>query len=115
MTRAEAVSLRRALSNELREREEFVRTVGRHRADGSYEVRSRRAASAGHVKVFDSFAELERLYAELPAEFTAEDVEHPGLSGGRRHLVVHHVAEHPSFACEIVKRQPLTARKCRTG
>nr|WP_321112353.1 hypothetical protein [Halorussus salinisoli] len=88
-----------------------MRTVGSHREDGSYVVSRRRAESAGHRKVFESFAELRRLYDRLPGEFTAADVERTGLTGGRRHMLVHHLAEHPAFDCELAKRQPLTARK----
>jgi hypothetical protein len=61
--------------------------------------------------VFESFADLRRLYDRLPDEFTAEDVERSGLTGGRRHMLVHHFAEHPAFECELDKRQPLTAKK----
>jgi hypothetical protein len=61
--------------------------------------------------VFESFAALRRAYDRLPAEFTAADVEQTGVTGGRRHMLVHHFAEHPAFDCELVKRQPLTARK----
>ncbi|SEO72926.1 hypothetical protein SAMN04487948_104408 [Halogranum amylolyticum] len=61
--------------------------------------------------MFASFAELRRLYGRLPTEFTAEDVGRSGLTGGRRHMLVRHLAEHPAFGCELVSRQPLTARK----
>ncbi|UPV74681.1 hypothetical protein M0R89_01095 [Halorussus limi] len=71
----------------------------------------RQAESAGHRKVFESFAALRRLYDDLPAEFTAADVERSGLTGGRRHVLVHHFAEHPAFECGLSKRQPLTASK----
>lgn len=91
-----------------------MRTVGVHREDGSYVVARRSADSSGHRKVFDSFATLRRLYDRLPEEFAAGDVERPGLTGGRRHMLVHHFAEHPTFDCELVKRQPLTARKRRS-
>jgi hypothetical protein len=104
--------LRAALGEALTERREFVRTAGTHREDGSYVVERRQADSAGHRKVFESFAALRRLYDELPATFVAGDVEQSGLTGGRRHVLVHHFAEHPAFDCELVKRQPLTARKC---
>jgi len=107
--------LRAALGEALTERRAFVRTVGRHREDGSYVVERRRADSAGHRKVFESFAALRRLYDELPATFTAADVERSGLTGGRRHVLVHHFAEHPAFDCELAKRQPLTARKTDRG
>ncbi|WP_132059585.1 DUF7528 family protein [Halorussus amylolyticus] len=111
LSRAEADRLRAALGEALTERREFVRTVGTHREDGSYVVARRRADSSGHRKVFESFAALRRLYDRLPSEFTAEDVGRTGLTGGRRHMLVHHFAEHPGFDCELSKRQPLTGRK----
>lgn len=74
-------------------------------------VARRRAESAGHRKVFDSFGALGELYERLPPEFTAEDVEFPGLTGGRRHMLVRHFTEHPAFDCALDRRQPLTARK----
>jgi hypothetical protein len=106
-----ARALRAALGEALARRREFTHTVGEHRPDGSYVVARRRAESTGHRKVFDSLDALEALYEDLPREFTAEDVEAAGLSGGRRHLVVRHFAEHPGFDCALVARQPLTARK----
>ena len=111
LTRAEADQLRAALGDALTERREFVQTVGTHREDGSYVVERRGADSSGHRKVFESFAALRRLYDRLPAEFTATDVAQSGLTGGRRHMLVHHLTEHPAFDCERTKRQPLTARK----
>lgn len=111
LTRAEADQLRGALGEALTERREFVRTVGTHREDGSYVVARRRADSSGHRKVFEGFAALRRLYDRLPEEFTAENVGRTGLTGGRRHMLVHHFAEHPAFACELSRRQPLTAEK----
>ena len=111
LSRAEADQLRAALGDALTERREFVRTVGTHREDGSYVVARRRADSSGHSKVFESFAALRRLYDRLPGEFAAEDVGRSGLTGGRRHMLVHHFAEHPAFDCELAKHQPLTASK----
>lgn len=61
--------------------------------------------------MFDSVDDCVALYDRLPAEFTAEDVAVGGLSGGRRHMLVRHFAEHPAFDCDLVSRQPLTARK----
>lgn len=107
----EARDLRTALDNALYRTEAFTHTVCEHRPDGSYVVTRRRADSSGHRKVFDSFTALRELYDHLPEEFTAEDVGHAGLTGGRRHMLVHHLAEHPDFDCELVRRQPLTARK----
>lgn len=94
---------------------EFVRTTGEHRTDGSYVVSRRGANSAGHSKVFETFERLARLYERLPDEFTAADVEVEGVTGGRRHMLVHHVAEHPAFDCRLVKLQPLTVRKGGKG
>lgn len=111
LTRAEADELRTALGEALTERREFVQTVGQHREDGSYVVARRRANSTGHRKVFESFDALVRLYERLPDEFTAEAVGQTGLTGGRRHMLVHHFAEHPAFDCELARRQPLTAEK----
>lgn len=71
----------------------------------------RHADSAGHEKVFDAFAAVERLYERLPDRFGAEDVERTGVTGGRRHLLVRHFLEHPAFDCRLVGRQPLTAEK----
>ena len=61
--------------------------------------------------MFERFTALERLYRRLPDEFTAEEVGRSGLTGGRRHMLVRHFAEHPAFDCELVSRQPLTVRK----
>jgi hypothetical protein len=61
--------------------------------------------------VFDSFDTLRRLYEGLPREFTARDVAGDGLTGSRRHTLVHHLAEHPAFDCDLASRQPLTGRK----
>lgn len=111
LSEGEARALRSALGEALARRREFHHTTGQRRADGAYVVTRRRASSTGHRKVFDSPGALRALYEGLPAEFTAEDVETAGLSGGRRHLVVRHLAEHPGFDCALVSRQPLTARK----
>lgn len=110
-SRPAARELRDQLSAALAERRTFLRTVGEHRADGSYEVSRRHADSAGHSKVFDRFTEVERLYDQLPDRFTAEDVGRAGLTGGRRHVLLYHFAEHPAFDCELVSRQPLTVEK----
>jgi hypothetical protein len=107
----EARALRTALGDALHRVTEFTHTTGEHRPDGSYVVSRRRASSSGHRTVFDDFGEVRALYDELPTEFTAEHVER--VTGGRRHMLVWHVAEHPAFDCRIVSRQPLTARKGR--
>ncbi len=106
---AEARTLRSALDDALHRVTEFTHTTGEQRPDGSYVVSRRRASSSGHRRVFDSFAALRARYDALPETFTADDVE--WATGGRRHMLVWHVAEHPEFDCRIVKRQPLTARK----
>lgn len=111
LDRQMAAELRDALGDALVHEEEYLHTAGRHRKDGSYVVERRGADSAGHRKVFDSFTRVERLYERLPVEFTADDVGHTGLTGGRRHMLVHHFVEHAAFDCELVSRQPLTARK----
>ncbi|MFC4359020.1 hypothetical protein ACFO0N_13810 [Halobium salinum] len=111
LSRAGAVALRDALGDALTRRETYFRTVGEHREDGSYVVSRRGADSAGHSKVFRSFEELERLYERLPATFTANEVGRSGLTGGRRHMLVRHLAEHPAFDCGLTSQQPLTARK----
>ena len=111
LDRDTAAALRGALSEALTERREYVHTVGSHRADGSYVVSRRGADSAGHRKVFEKFAALREQYAALPATFTAADVDVPGVTGGRRHLLVRHLAEHPAFECALVARQPLTVEK----
>ena len=111
LDRAAARALRDQLSEAVTGRRVFRDTVGVERPDGSYVVARRRADSAGHRTVFDRFAALRRLYESLPERFGADDVSTAGVSGGRRHLVVRHVVEHPAFDCELVTRQPLTARK----
>ncbi|MFC7167673.1 DUF7528 family protein [Halospeciosus flavus] len=111
LTRAEAAALRETLDDTLTGREEFLRTAGVHREDGSYVVERRGADSAGHRKVFECFDALRRLYDRLPATFTADDLSATGLTGGRRHMVLRHFVEHPAFDCTLSKRQPLTARK----
>jgi hypothetical protein len=114
LSHAEARRLRERLGDALVRREEFLHTAGEHRPDGSYVVARRRADSAGNRKVFDSVRALERLWERLPAEFTADDLGRTGLTGGRRHMVLRHLAEHPAFDCELVSEQPLTARKGQT-
>lgn len=111
LSRRQADRLREALGAALTERREFVHTVGEHREDGCYVVSRRGADSSGHRKVFESLEALSRRYEHLPTEFTAADVGETGLTGGRRHMLVHHFVEHPAFDCELVARQPLTAHK----
>ena len=115
LTREQAAELRDSLGEALTTEREFVHTACEHREDGTYRVSRRGADSAGHSKVFESFEHLVRLYGRLPDEFTAEAVGRTGLTGGRRHMLVHHFAEHPAFDCELVSRQPLTVRKCGGG
>lgn len=111
LDRDEAAELRDRLADALTERHEFFRTTGEHREDGSYVVSRRGADSSGHRKVFESFEHLRRLYDRLPDAFAAADVGRSGLTGGRRHMVVRHFAEHPEFDCDLVSRQPLTVEK----
>ncbi len=111
LSRETARELRSALGDALTDAREFVHTVGRHREDGSYVVERRGADSAGHRKVFDSFAACRRLYESLPATFAATDLDAPGVSGGRRHMLAWHFAEHPAFDCSLGGRQPLTVEK----
>jgi hypothetical protein len=115
LTRAEARALRDELSEALTRRREFVRTAGVHREDGRYVVERRGADSSGHRKVFGAFEHLRRLYDRMPDRFTAEDVGRSGLTGGRRHMVLCHFAEHPAFDCELDSRQPLTVEKRDSG
>lgn len=114
LTRDQVRELREQLGEALTDRSEFVHTSGQHREDGSYVVERRGADSSGHRKVFDSFEACRGLFAALPEEFTAADVESAGLSGGRRHMLAWHFVEHPAFECDLVTRQPLTVRKRRT-
>ncbi|MFT4889255.1 MAG: hypothetical protein ACI9YT_000164 [Halobacteriales archaeon] len=111
LDRTDAVELRDSLDEALTRTREFVYTASRHREDGGYVVERRGADSAGHRKVFESFDGCRRLYERLPEEFVAEDVTRTGVTGGRRHLLVRHFAEHPAFDCELVSRQPLTVAK----
>ena len=115
LSRKQAAELRDSLGDALTTEREFVHTASEHREDGTYKVSRRGADSAGHSKVFQSFEHLIRLYGRLPEEFTADAVGRTGLTGGRRHLLVHHFAEHPAFDCELVSRQPLTVRKREEG
>lgn len=115
ISRRAAASLRGILDEALTERREYVYTAGTHRADGAYVVSRRGADSAGHSKVFESFEAMAELYESLPSRFTAEDVVAPGVTDGRRHLLVRHFTEHPDFACGLVSRQPLTAEKRDEG
>ncbi|MFD1646218.1 DUF7528 family protein [Haloarchaeobius litoreus] len=115
LTQESAAELRDQLAEALTRTHEFVHTTGTHREDGSYVVARRGADSAGHSKVFERVDALERLYDRLPDSFTAEDVGRTGLTGGRRHMLVWHFAEHPGFDCELVSRQPLTVEKHGEG
>lgn len=108
---ATAADLRASLGAALSRRRSFLRTACERRSDGRYAVLRRGADSDGHSKVFESKAAAFDLFEELPREFVAEDVDRAGVSGNRRHLLVHHFAEHPDFPCELVSKQPLTARK----
>jgi hypothetical protein len=111
LTRADAVALKERLGDAVVADREFFRTAGRHREDGSYEVRRRGADSTGNAKVFRDFDAVERLYERLPREFGADDVSRTGITGSRRHMLVRHFAEHPAFDCRITSRSPLRVRK----
>jgi len=111
LSRSDAAALQDAVGEALTERNEFFRTAGEYREDGTYEVSRRGADSAGNAKVFHGFEELRRLYERLPDEFDADDVGRTGITGSRRHMIVRHVAEHPAFDCEIASRKPLRAAK----
>ncbi len=118
LSRADARRLRDELTAALAGRREFVRTAGEHRPDGSYVVARANADSAGNAKQFRDFRAMERLYDRLPERFDAAAVgdaatesDAGAVSGTRRHLLVHHFAEHPAFDCELIGRQPLTAAK----
>ncbi|MFC6732171.1 hypothetical protein [Haladaptatus sp. DYSN1] len=111
LPRSVARQLHDEIGEALHHREEFFRTVGEYRENGTYRVSRRGATSGGNAKVFRSFEELERLYERLPAAFTANDVGRTGITGSRRHMLVRHFAEHPTFACKITRRNPLTVKK----
>jgi len=111
LSRAEAAELQAAIGEAITHSREFLRTVGEHREDGRYVVSRRGADSTGNAKVFESFDVLRRLYERLPDAFTADDVGRTGITGSRRHMLVHHFCEHPAFDCGIDRRSPLTASK----
>lgn len=111
LARPQAAALRDALTDALTGRRAFVHTACEHRADGAYVVERHGADSAGHRKVFESFERCRGLYDRLPREFAAEDVQHAGVTAGRRHMLVWHFVEHDAFECQLLSRQPLTARK----
>ncbi len=111
LSREAATALSDALDEAAVSTEEFFRTAGTHRADGSYVVSRRGADSAGNEKVFDSFDRLRRLYERLPEEFDAEAVGRTGITGSRRHMLVRHFAEHPAFDCTTTSQSPLRVIK----
>lgn len=111
LDRGRTEALRSELEDALDEQLQFVHTAGEHRRSGEYVVERRGADSAGHRKVFPSFRHLERFYHRLPDRFTAEDLTRSGLTAGRRHMVLWHFVEHPSFECSLTSRQPLTVEK----
>lgn len=115
LTREQARRIRDALDDAMTAEREFLHTAGRHREDGTYVVSRRGADSAGNTKVFENFEQLRRLFDRLPTEFTAEEVTRTGITGSRRHMLVHHFAEHPAFDCSVASRNPLTVRKAEAG
>lgn len=104
-------TLRDGLADALVDRESFFHTAGEHRPDGSYVVERTGADSTGNSKVFESFETLVRLAERLPDEVVADDFSRVGLTGGRRHMVLWHLVEHPAFPFELASRQPLTATR----
>ncbi|WP_049915867.1 DUF7528 family protein [Haloferax mucosum] len=111
MSRDAAADLQDAIGTALTEKQEFFRTAGEYRRDGSYVVSRRGADSTGNAKVFTSFDELHRLYDRLPERFTADDVGRTGITGSRRHMIIRHFGEHPAFDCRIASRNPLAGEK----
>ncbi|WP_394350890.1 hypothetical protein [Halobacterium sp. CBA1126] len=111
LSREDAAELRDAVGDALTGREEFFRTAGVHREDGSYVVERRGADSAGNSVVFESFAELRGLFDRLPETFDAETLSADGFTGSRRHMLVRHFAEHPQFPCTLASRNPLRGEK----
>lgn len=111
LSRATAVSLRSAIGDAVEGRTSFLRTEGVHRSDGSYVVARRCAESSGNSVVFDSFAGLVDDFEALPSEFGAAAVASWGVTGSRRHMVVWHLIEHPTFRCGLTSRNPLRAHK----
>jgi len=105
------MQLRDAVGDALTNRQEFLRTAGERREDGSYVVERRGADSTGNSAVFDSFDAARRLFDRLPDAFTAEDLGTAGYTGSRRHMLVRHFAEHPAFPCTLASRNPLRAEK----
>ncbi|MFB6132273.1 MAG: hypothetical protein ABEJ44_02560 [Halanaeroarchaeum sp.] len=104
-------TLREGLTEALVDRESYLHTAGEHRPDGSYVVERTGADSTGNAKVFGSFDALVRLADRLPDEVVADDLSRVGLTGGRRHMVLWHLVEHPRFPFELGSRQPLTATR----
>jgi len=107
----DANKLQQELEDALTATAEFMHTTAEHRRDGKYVVERRGADSAGNRKVFDSFEELRRLADRLPRTVGADDLTRVGLTGGRRHMVLWHLIEHPEFPFELDGRQPLTATR----
>lgn len=105
------MQLRDAVGDALTTKQEFLRTAGEHREDGSYVISRRSADSTGNSAVFESFDAARRLFDRLPEAFTATDVGSAGYTGSRRHMIVRHFAEHPAFPCELASRNPLRAKK----
>ncbi|WP_058982016.1 hypothetical protein [Halobacterium sp. CBA1132] len=111
LSREHAAELRDAVGDALTSREEFFRTAAVHREDGSYVVERRGADSTGNSAVFDSFADVHRLFERLPETFGAENFSAAGFTGSRRHMLVRHFAEHPAFPCTLASRNPLRGEK----
>lgn len=111
LSREQAAALAEAVGDALSERQEFLRTAGEHREDGSYVVSRRGADSTGNSTVFESFDELRRTFDRLPESFGADDLTRAGITGSRRHMLVRHFAEHPAFPATLASRNPLRVEK----
>ena len=111
LSRSTAAALCDAVGEALTQRQEFLRTAGEHREDGSYVVARRGADSTGNSSVFESFEAFRRLFDRLPARFSADDLTPAGVTGSRRHMLVWHFAEHPAFPATLASRNPLTVEK----
>lgn len=111
LSRDTAAQLQTGVEAALTDREEFFRTAGVHREDGSYVVERRNAETTGNSTVFDSFEEIERLFERLPETFGADALDPAGITGSRRHMLVRHFIENPAFDCELASRNPLQGTK----
>ena len=105
------MQLKEQIDEVLTKREEFFRTAGEYREDGSYVVERRAADTTGNSAVFQSFGELKRLFDRLPDRFDADAITRSGITGSRRHMLIRHFVEHPDFPCTLESRNPLRGKK----